>query len=325
MAIQNKTPIVGQQIYDFVVWQNTSQKLSAMAGQIPLWLFNTPTHIALQSALPQLTFVINDFATHTQIHGIFHVFLSYQTARSPASAPFGSFEVAEHIGYDIFGKWLTWIETYLKEHDIKNIHIKHYPECYHWSRATFVKRALLRYNFTTPQQLENQYIEIADFQFHASEKRRLRKCIEAGFKFEQPTHICPEEIYEFIAKNRRDLGYKMTFSLAMFQEWLITFPDDFLVFWVKDNDQIAALTIAVRVGATVLYNFYPTYHVAYRSFSPSVLLHQGLIDYCKKQQIKILDLGISVDESGTPKPSLVRFKRNLGAKSCQKYIFQKDI
>jgi hypothetical protein len=106
---------------------------------------------------------------------------------------------------------------------------------------------------------------------------------------------------------------------------LEVFPNHFRVFCVKDADTIASLTLAVRVGEKVLYNFCPADNLAYRTFSPSVLLNKGLYEYTKNEGVTILDLGVSVDAKGFPKPSLSRFKHNLGAKDSEKQIFTKKI
>jgi hypothetical protein len=51
------------------------------------------------------------------------------------------------------------------------------------------------------------------------------------------------------------------------------------------------------------------------------MLTKGLYDYCAVNQIKILDLGVSLDSDGNYKPSLARFKQNLGADLSEKIIF----
>jgi lipid II:glycine glycyltransferase (peptidoglycan interpeptide bridge formation enzyme) len=105
--------------------------------------------------------------------------------------------------------------------------------------------------------------------------------------------------------------------------WLKAFSAHFRVFCVKDADTIASLSLAVRVGEKVLYNFCPADNLSYRTFSPAVLLHKGLYEYAKNENITLLDLGISVDADGLPKPGLSRFKHNLGAKDSEKYVFRK--
>ncbi|MCU0339027.1 MAG: GNAT family N-acetyltransferase [Spirosomaceae bacterium] len=316
--------------YKTLVFENEPFVLHQLVAKSALWLFNTPEHVAQQSASTVLSFVLTDALTATELLGVLHLFLENDTtARSPFRAPFGSFDVAEGVSHEALQWWLTEIETYCRRLNVNRITIKHFPECYAPSRAVFVKRGLSRSGFEVTQSFENQYIEIqsASFesQLHPSERRRLRKCLNAGFRFEQCLSPDVSEVYHFIAQNRQSLGYRISFSQDDLQRWLTLFPDHFYVFWVIDGTRIASLTLAVRAGERVLYNFCPANSPDYRSYSPAVLLTAGLYDYCQHNQITVLDLGISLDNNGIAKPSLIRFKRNLGAKSCLKMVFEKQI
>jgi len=109
-------------------------------------------------------------------------------------------------------------------------------------------------------------------------------------------------------------------------EALITeFPDDCIVFAVKDKDRIIALSLTVRINKTILYNFLPAALAAYNKFSPSVMLTQAIYEYCQHENITILDLGISLDQNGLEKPGLLHFKKNIGGKDSLKICYQKDI
>ena len=132
----------------------------------------------------------------------------------------------------------------------------------------------------------------------------------------------------------------MTFELEELQTWFRLFScsgfvtqnqidqdlqsvpkNIYQVFCVKDNQKIIALTITVNVAGGILYNFCPADDLTYRTFSPAVLLTKGLYEYCQKKKIKCLDLGISIDSEGQPKPDLLRFKKNLGAVNSEKRVF----
>lgn len=315
--------------YTAQVVKNDPDVLHRFHIRWPLWLFNTPLHVKHQNAVDFYTFILTDTATQTEAFGIFHLFVHERQGISPLQASFGSFEIAERISHADFAEWLTGIELFVRQLDISSLCIKHYPTCYHPSRSTFVRRGLIRRGFEITNSTENQFIPITKHRFeeglHTSERRRLRKCLRAAFRFEEWLNPPAEEIYTFIEHNRRLLGYSLSFSFEQLQGWLSVFPDHFRVFCVKDGDTLASLTLTVRVGESVLYNFCPADNLLYRTYSPAVLLNKGLYEECRQKGISLLDLGISVNETGAPKPSLKRFKENLGAKNCDKYVFYKDL
>ena len=97
-----------------------------------------------------------------------------------------------------------------------------------------------------------------------------------------------------------------------------------LIFCVKDRENIACLTLTVRVNEGILYNFCPADNLDYRTYSPSVMLTEGLYEFSQRSGIGVLDLGISVDADGNLKPTLVRFKENLGGVVSEKWTFKRD-
>jgi hypothetical protein len=52
------------------------------------------------------------------------------------------------------------------------------------------------------------------------------------------------------------------------------------------------------------------------------MLIEGLYEFCQKENFTLLDLGISTDK-GLANEGLIRFKKNLGAKSALKLSFLK--
>ncbi len=315
--------------YTALVVQNNPNILHRFHIRWPLWLFNTPLHVKHQMASEVYTFILTDTATQTEAFGVFHLFIQQQAGISPSQASFGSFEIAERISHTEFAEWLTGIEDCAKKLGISSLRIKHYPTGYNPSRSTFVRRGLLRRGFELTQSIENQFIPVTQTNFeeglHASERRRLRKCLRAGFRFEEWLNPPAREVYTFIKHNRQLLGYSLSFSFEQLQLWLSVFAQHFRVFCVKDGDTLASLSVTVRVGESVLYNFCPADNLMYRTFSPAVLLNKGLYGECQQKGISLLDLGISVNEAGELKPSLKRFKENLGAKNCDKYVFYKNL
>jgi hypothetical protein len=326
---QNRVNTSYTRDYKALVFENEPEALHRFQVRWVSWLFNTPLHIRHQQASQVYTFVLTDCLSQREAHGIFHLFVQDNKGLSPYRASFGSFEVAEYVSHADFSEWLTFIELFAKNQGIKELEIKHYPNCYNPARSTFIRRGLLRHGFEIIQSIDNQFIEIKEIDFeqglYASERRRLRKCLRTGFRFEEWENPPAHEVYKFIQHNRQLLGYNLSFSLEHLKTWLEVFPNYFRVFCVKDADTIASLTLAVRVGEKVLYNFCPADNLFYRNYSPAVLLNKGLYDYAKNEGITIFDLGVSLDSEGKAKPSLSRFKHNLGAKDSEKQIFTKKI
>ena len=326
---QNRVNSSYSRAYQALVFENEPEALHRFRCRWEPWLFNTPLHVTHQKASLIYTFVLTDADTQSEAHGIFHLFVQDTKGISPYRASFGSFEVAEYVSHVDFSEWLISIELFAKTQGINELEIKHYPSFYNPARSTFIRRALLRQGFNLSQTTDSQFIGITDCNFeqglHASERRRLRKCMRAGFHFEEWYNPSPTQVYEFIQHNRQLLSYTLSFSFEQLKIWLEVFPNYFRIFCVKDTTAIAALTLAVRVGEKVLYNFCPADNLSYRNYSPAVLLNKGLYEYAKREGVTVLDLGVSIDSGGKVKPSLRRFKHNLGAKDSDKQTFTKKI
>jgi len=324
---KNRTSLRTGHDYTGLVFINELEAIQRFQVRWPLWLFNTPLHVVHQKPTRIFTFILTDTLTQSEAYGIFHLSVEGSKGISPHRASFGSFEVAERVSHAEFSDWLGSIEDFAKQQGITQLEIKHYPHCYHPSRSNFIRRALIRNGFSIKQSLENQFIEISENTFenglHTSERRRLRKCLAAGFRFEEWQNPSPFLLYEFIRQNRQLLGYSLSFSLEQLTTWLTLFPNDFRVFCIKDDEIIASLSLVVRVGQSILYNFCPADNLAYRTYSPAVLLNKGLYEWAKNKGITILDLGISIDSEGKTKPSLSRFKHKLGAIDSEKHLFFK--
>jgi Acetyltransferase (GNAT) domain len=306
-----------------LIFENDPSAIDYFEVSWPVWLFNTAQHVQNQANFNVLTFVLTD-ATQKRALAFFHLFIQNQSGLSPLRASFGSFEIADNLSEQAFDYLLETIKTTAIDQKLTDINIKHYPSCYDEVKANFIKSGLLRNGFECTKITVNQHITVEksfEAGLHSSEKRRLRKCQKAGFEFEEWTNPDAEMVYELIAQNRQQLGYSRTFSLSELKNWLAVFPQSFQVFCVRDQDQVAALTLTVMVGEKVLYNFCPAHNLNYRTFSPAVMLTKGLYDYCLINKIKTLDLGVSLDSDGNPKPSLARFKQNLGAEMSQKVVF----
>ena len=89
---------------------------------------------------------------------------------------------------------------------------------------------------------------------------------------------------------------------------------------VMDNDKLIAAAISVRVSKEILYNFYHADEFTYRSSSPMVMLIKEIYEYCQRNKIQILDLGIST-KNGLINQGLFNFKKSLGCSVTEKNTY----
>ena len=107
--------------------------------------------------------------------------------------------------------------------------------------------------------------------------------------------------------------------------YISQFPQNYLLFSVRNGDELMAATIAIIVHRKILYNFLPGSLRKMKHFSPTVLLIDGLYKFCQQRQIDMLDLGISTTKDGKNQNSLISFKERMGGQSSPKYFFAKQI
>ncbi|MVM30995.1 GNAT family N-acetyltransferase [Spirosoma sp. HMF4905] len=256
-------------------------------------------------------------------------FIRSNEAISPAAAPFGSVEFAETLPELVLDTFLNSLIDFAYSAKATLLRIVNYPTCYAPKQATILTISLLKYGFHIQETSQNFFLPITNQPFDCSiapaERRRLRKCRDADFQF---IHWATPNLYkvtEFLQKTRRQKGYPLTLSPEQLIKLVQSFPEQFIVFAVESKAKLVALTVAVRVRHDILYNFLPASHIDYQTFSPMVMLIDGLFSYCQQQQIRLLDLGVALDNNRQPKPGLIRFKRNLGAKESPKLIFEKQL
>lgn len=296
----------------------------------PGFFFNDPRHLHQQTTGPfYLLSALNQRTGRAEARCAF--FVDGCKAISPAAAPFGSIEFANTVPKPVLDAlvqtlvkaavWATGSPTTLR--------LVNYPNCYALEQAARLSEALLRHGFQRIETYPTFFLPITPEPFEQiivpAEGRRLRKCREAGFRADYWQSPDVAEVVLFVEETRRQQGYALTVPTERLTHLLRTFPEHFMVFTVRDGPQLAALTIVVRVRNDILYNFLPASHPAYRTFSPMVMLLDEVVAYCQRQAIRILDLGPSLDGNHQLKPSLMRFKRNLGAQESPKPIFEKRL
>lgn len=257
------------------------------------------------------------------------VFIASEGAVSPGAAPFGSVEFAESLPDTVLDEFLQTLQDTVRAIAAPSLRLVNYPHCYAPKQAGRLADKLVEHGFRVLTTEQNFFLPVTDTAFVTnitpSEQRRLRKCRKAGFSFAHWQTPDLDKVINFLQETRYLKGYPLTINPDRLRALLTRFPNQFSVFVVRDGSKLAALTVTVRVRHDILYNFLPAHHPDYQTYSPIVMLTDGLFSYCQHQAIRLLDLGVSLDANRQPKPGLIRFKRNLGALESPRMVFEKAL
>ncbi|MCE7065569.1 GNAT family N-acetyltransferase [Dyadobacter sp. CY326] len=247
---------------------------------------------------------------------------------SPPNAPFGGIQCADDCSADELAFFLHFIKSTIFKQGANKLIIKSAPTCYEPKLADLLTQCYVNTNFLAIRACTNTFIPVsfADFRDRIvpAEQRRLRKARRCGLTAGLANKLPSALIYRFLTECRAQQGYCISLTLNQVETLRSQFPENFSVFVVRDALKIIALTLTVRVNKRVLYNFLCSYLPEYRAHSPTVILLETVYNYCRQEKIEILDLGISVDDQGNFKPSLHRFKRNVGGQDCLKITYEID-
>ncbi len=292
------------------------------------YLFNKLKHINTQGISNRADFfIINN--VKKRIEGKIHFLLDSGIAYSPYRSLFGSFEFNPRIHPNILMDFWRFIEADLRARQIREVRITSYAECYSPKKVVIIHKTLTAAGFAISLHAINHHIPVAEKplydRMHAMEQRRLNKCRQGGFRFVQEPAASVKEIYEYLEHCRSEQNLQMSISLEKLMVYLEEFPQNYLLFSVRDGDNIMAATVAIIVHRHILYNFLPGSLDNYNAFSPTVMLCDGLYTYCQERSIELLDLGISTEKDGKDQLSLIRFKEHIGGERSFKYFYLKDL
>ena len=245
---------------------------------------------------------------------------------SPPKAPFGGIQCDLICTSAEISFLLHCVQEWIINHSGKKLVIKQAPWCYNESISA-------EPDFFKPNGYflkaihENHFIKITDRIYaaliHPAERRRLRKCKSAGFVGEMYESADSDIVYAFLESCRSEKGHNISLTINQLKTLLSNFPKEIKVFAVKRRYKIVALTVTILVNRSILYNFLSASLLAYNAYSPAVLLTETVYNFCRDQQISILDLGISLDKNGNEKASLIRFKENIGGVKSYKATYEK--
>lgn len=312
----------------------TSKPIQFTLGPIPAefsyhserYLYNEPRYLDLKQQ-PYLTFYILQ-KDRQEILGQIHFHLKGQEAISIIQAPFGGIEVNRKLPSHVIDDYISIFETALRSKGIKSITIKQFPFAYSPVAASKITNCFLRagYNLSHPDL--NHHILVDDdpieTKFHYSEKRKIKRAVTKGILFKEESFQDLNLIYDFILSCRKQKGQELNISLEELNQSIINLPERYKIFTVLDNNKLIATSIVVLVNDRIAYNFLPASDISYNNLSPMVFLIANLYQYCHKQGIEILDLGISSVDN-VLQNSLIQFKERLGGLAGLKPTFKKEL
>ena len=294
----------------------------------PGFFFNEPVYLQQQNH--RRFHWLSALNQHTQqIDARCAFFSQSNQAVSPLAAPFGSIEFAENLPASVLDAFIIALLQETQRAGATTLRLVHHPTCYAPTQTERLNTKLLAHGFAIAENHPTFFLPVGDHDFKRdlapAEKRRLRKAEQIGLRVAQQIQPNVANVVSFLQETRRQKGYPLSIAPEQLTNMLRSYPDRYAIFTVMNGQVIAALTITVRVRHDILYNFLPASNPDYTNYSPMVLLTDGLFLYCQQQQIRLLDLGLSLDQNRLPKPSLMRFKRNLGAQESPKLVFMRSL
>lgn len=289
-------------------------------------LFNNPEHVLLQSS-DAITFQMWDPSEGSI--GSIHFIIDDGVAYSPYKSLFGGFEIKKQVKPEDLNFFYQQIEQSLRLKGVNRIIIILPANFYRNKRFNLMKKVLENHGFQTSLKYKNHHIElkkntIASL-FHPMEKRKLKKCNSQKLGFYQESPEMLPLVYNFISLCRKEKNHPLNMTYENLKESFERFPENYLIFTVRQNNEIYAATIAVVVNDKILYNFLPASPTRFNDLSPTVKLIEGLFKFAKSNNYKYLDLGVSTTHDGEDQTSLIDFKKHVGGIRSLKLKMEKAL
>ncbi|UXP32956.1 GNAT family N-acetyltransferase [Reichenbachiella agarivorans] len=237
-----------------------------------------------------------------------------QEAISIPKAPYGGF-VMQHLPNQTDTKsFLSSLSQYLTEKNVVSLQIKQNPDFFHTPSQNKLINSLFTQGFRKNTEI-NHHIDLSNIQeedIHPMQRRRIKKCQNAGFTYQKESHTASAEIYDFLSQCRLQQGLSVNVSKSHFVRLLSQLADVYNMYTVRDSThRLLACTVTITVTPEVTYNYLPAFDRYFATYSPLAFLTDLLIRDLKKANARFFDLGISSID-GTPQDSLIQFKERMG-------------
>lgn len=287
-------------------------------------IFHEQTHLKLQSSSGWASFGLFNSKDQILLAEI-HVHCNNRLAVSPYRSPFGSVLFSEKLQVDYLIKFIGDVKEYLKLKGISKIYFKNSPDSYYPLTNRQLDYVLNESGFLKVVA-ENTACVLVDHveyvkKLQETQRWRLNKAHKQQFIFDLLPTSKWNLIYDFIKKCRGEKNYTLSLSSEEVGALVKEFPDKILLPVVLVDNKIIAAALCIKVYGHVLYTFYYDHDSEYNSYSPIVMLMEGLYSFCKTHTISIIDLGTAM-VNGEEKKSLMDFKLSLGARLFQKNSYE---
>lgn len=290
------------------------------------YLFNKVKHLNTQGVPDRADyFLINN--VRKRIEAKIHFLLKDGIAYSPYKSLFGGFEFNPRIQSSLLMDFWAFIEADLTNRGIRSARITGFADCYAPHKASKIKMVMEKAGFSARFKAVNHHVTVEETplekKMHPMEARRLRKCVRVGFEFveEPPENV--NEIYNYLALCREEQSLLVSVTKAQLADYIRLFPQNYLMFSVRKQEEIVAATVVVKVHRQVLYNFLPGSLRTNKLFSPTVMLINGIYQYAAARGIEMLDLGISTLHDGIDQENLIQFKERMSGLPTSKVQYEK--
>ncbi len=287
------------------------------------FLFNQPEHLFLQSEKGWRVYGLRYKETKKIVAQIFFN-VKGKKIFSPLYAPFGSLEVYGALGQKEIEELFIKIEEDSKRLGIVYCQIKNYPEDYNSAITKILYKVASKLSYNCAEEVSSIIpvdVKIFEKKIAISQRQKLRKS-EKRFAVGQLKLTEFKKVYSFISACRKEKNQSLSMSLSQLQKVVKRVPDNFTLFQVADEQQIAAAAIVIKVSDKILYTFYYAHDRRFNRISPTVFLISEIYRYAQENHFTHIDLGTSMVNGGINRP-LIQFKKSIGGQPSSKYIFDK--
>ena len=236
-----------------------------------------------------------------------------------AGLEFANYFREEDVPYIVHG-----LKEFLKTENIQRCIIKQAPEFFHPASAS-LRKELTGSEFQINKEINHHIVLEESLQkIDPMQMRRIRKCQQAGFRFEKVKPDSAEAVHQFLSKCRQQQGIQINIDIRKFINLTNLLPNDFEMYSVRNSEgtTLAAL-VTIAINESVVYSYLPAFDRAFSEYSPLTYLFYEYFQLAAKR-FKVLDLGIS-SIHGKPQTSLIQFKQRMGGIPSDRYVFQIDL
>ncbi len=223
--------------------------------------------------------------------------------------------------------FLINIEEEIKKLKAEKISFTLPPVDYYTTETNDLIRVLKNIGYSIETSEEHYILKVDEVEMGKkmmrNNQKRLRKCLREGFQFVDVNGDTEQQnVYQIISENRKNKGYSLSLSAEQIHEMKNIFPQQIHFFKCTLNNIDVAASICLRVNKNVLYAFYWGDLPGFEQYSSISFLSNGIYNFCRQNNITILDAGTS-SINNLPNEGLILFKKNLGFEPSAKHTYSK--